>query len=227
MTRILSDYYGKGIVRSTQESTNLRSYSCKGDVTAAECIKTRKNVQIPSVGALRLVERMNACSDQGKGVSNTIGMEYDHRDHNNVKIVSNNGVFLYALRPMDHPGGAELAYLSLYELFSYWRIELGAYVISDGELPDENLDIYHARLTFSGIQKVAERIYNNREPVPFLSGVDYLIKEEEGEAWLPFPNLPELVKIRHTWILVRNERPLIPSFSKAPMPDRKSGQEKT
>ena len=32
-------------------------------------------------------------------------------------------------------------------------------------------------------------------------------------------------KIRHTWILVRNERPKVPSFCKAPMPDRKNDNE--
>ena len=37
--------------------------------------------------------------------------------------------------------------------------------------------------------------------------------------------MPELAKIRQTWILVRNERPTVPSFCKAPMPDRKNGNE--
>ena len=40
VTRILSDYYGRGVVRSNQESTNLRAYSRSNDVTDAECIKT-------------------------------------------------------------------------------------------------------------------------------------------------------------------------------------------
>ena len=42
---------------------------------------------------------------------------------------------------------------------------------------------------------------------------------------MPFPAMPELAKIRQTWILVRNERPTVPSFCKAPMPDRKNGNE--
>ena len=59
----------------------------------------------------------------------------------------------------------------------------------------------------------------------FVGGVDYEIKEEGGADWLPFPNLPELAKIRHTWIIVRNERPSIPSFCKAPMPRKHEGNE--
>ena len=61
--------------------------------------------------------------------------------------------------------------------------------------------------------------------VSFEGGIDYEIKEEGGESWLPFPAMPELAKIRQTWILVRNERPTVPSFCKAPMPDRKNGNE--
>ena len=38
--RILSDAYGKGIVRSNQESTNLRTHGKDNDVTAAETFRT-------------------------------------------------------------------------------------------------------------------------------------------------------------------------------------------
>ena len=54
----------------------------------------------------------------------------------------------------------------------------------------------------------------------FLRGTDYLVKEEGGQSWIPFPNTPDLEKLRHTWVLVRNQRPFVPSFHKAPMPDR-------
>ena len=39
-TRLLSDFYGKGVVRSAQEAANLRAYADARDVTAAESIKT-------------------------------------------------------------------------------------------------------------------------------------------------------------------------------------------
>ena len=81
MTRILSDYYGRGIVRSNQESTNLRAYSRTEDVTAAEPIKTNKNVNLLAAGALKLVERVNGCAATDyKNESNKIRMEYDDRD---------------------------------------------------------------------------------------------------------------------------------------------------
>ena len=38
--RVLNDLYGKGIVRGQVENTNLRAYSRKDDITAAEAIMT-------------------------------------------------------------------------------------------------------------------------------------------------------------------------------------------
>ena len=55
-TRLLSDYYGKGVVRSNQESVNLR-VSCKGhDVTAAESIKTCLTSSMPGYNLVRLFQ---------------------------------------------------------------------------------------------------------------------------------------------------------------------------
>eukprot|EP00959_Pyramimonas_sp_CCMP1952_P309632 6479753-Pyramimonas_sp.AAC.2 len=43
------------------------------------------------------------------------------------------------------------------------------------------------------------------------AGVDYVIKEEWGSySWVPFPDIPGLETLRHTWVLARNERPRNP-----------------
>ena len=131
----------------------------------------------------------------------------------------------YAFRPLNDPRAPELAYLSLYEFFRYWRIELAAYVVSDKDLEREDEDCFHARLTCEGWRKVSIRKYERGKSITFQPITDCLIKDEGGESWLAFPDIPELQKIRHTWILVRNERPLVPSFCKAPMPNRNSGSE--
>ena len=226
MTRILSDYYGRGIVRSNQESTNLRAYSRTDEVTAAEAIKTNKNVIMPAAGALKLVERMNGCTGAGcLNEAQKTRMEFDDRDKRNIRIVSKNAAYLYAFRPMQDTRFPELPYLSLYEFFRYWRIELAAYVVSDKEIGNEENACYQARLTVAGCEKVAARKYPNGKHSAFEGGKDYLINEEGGESWVPFPDIPVLARIRQTWILVRNERPKVPSFCKAPMPDRKNGNE--
>ena len=38
--RLMSDAYGKGIVRGQAENTNLRAYNKENKVTSAECIMT-------------------------------------------------------------------------------------------------------------------------------------------------------------------------------------------
>ena len=87
----------------------------------------------------------------------------------------------------------------------------------------ENESRYHANLTVAGCAKLNEREYNNATPL--LAGEDYKVKETGGKDWVPFPDLPNLKKIRHTWMLVRNERQKNPSFHGAPMPKRKHGNE--
>ena len=219
VTRTLSDYYGRGIVRSNQERTNLRAYCRPQNVTSAEAINTNKNVILPAAAAFKLVERKNGCVAEGENDPSRIRMEYDDRDVENIRIVAKSSAYLYGFRPLNDVRAPELAYLSLYEFFRYWRIELAAYVISDGELANEQDECYHARLTLEGCKKLSARKYGNN--VQFVGGRDYVIKEEGCSSWIPFPNIRELDNIRQTWILVLNERPKVPSFCKAPMPDRK------
>ena len=88
VTRILSDYYGRGIVRSNQESTNLRTYLRWGDVTSAESIKTNKNVVLPAAGALRLVEQMNTVVKETATDSSKVRMEFDNRDKLKTTIIA-------------------------------------------------------------------------------------------------------------------------------------------
>ena len=87
----------------------------------------------------------------------------------------------------------------------------------------ENAAKYQANLTEAGCAKLLKRDY--WDATPLLAGQDYVAKEEGGKDWLPFPDLPSLRKIRHTWMVVRNERPKNPSFHGAPMPKRKHGNE--
>ena len=47
VTRIMSDAYGRGTVRSNQESTNLRVYARDHDVTAAESFHAASTVVMP------------------------------------------------------------------------------------------------------------------------------------------------------------------------------------
>ena len=93
---------------------------------------------MPAAGALKLVERMNRCTEADRqNETQKTRMEYDARDKRNIRIVSKNAAYLYAFRPMQDSRFPELPYLSLYEFFRYWRIELAAYVVSDKDIGNE------------------------------------------------------------------------------------------
>ena len=44
-------------------------------------------------------------------------------------------------------------------------------------------------------------------------------------AWVPLPDVPEVSRLRHTWILVRNAGPRNPTFHSAPQPRHVAGEE--
>ena len=93
-----------------------------------------------------------------------------------------------------------MPYLSLYEFFRYWRIELAAYVVSDKDIHNEQDECYQAKLTMSGVKKVTMRSKTTAPKIALIGGTDYEVKEEEGQSWIPFPKTPESKKIRYTWI---------------------------
>ena len=78
-------------------------------------------------------------------------------------------------------------------------------------------------LSMDGWHEIERKTYGSN--VCLVDGEDYRIKEEGGVNWLPFPDLLSLRKIRHKWMIVRNERPKVPSFCKAPMLDKRHHDE--
>ena len=58
-TRIMSDAYGKGIVRAQVENTNLRAFAKDHDVTAAESVKTCKTVALFGANYVDTVQTLN------------------------------------------------------------------------------------------------------------------------------------------------------------------------
>ena len=63
-TRILSDCYGKSVVRSQQESANVRLNSRKHDVTVSESIKTTLFVAMPGRSLVELMQQHGALDAQ-------------------------------------------------------------------------------------------------------------------------------------------------------------------
>jgi hypothetical protein len=69
MLRLMSDAYGKGIVRGHVENTNLRAYGDAHDVTKAESFVTDRATIFPGAELLSMIEHLNDKKDLGKRAS--------------------------------------------------------------------------------------------------------------------------------------------------------------
>ena len=117
-TRLMSDAYGRGIVRGQAENTNLRANGKFNDVTAAECFKTCGTAAFFGREYFDMVERLtNARAD----VKSVLFGEIDGRNARKKKVAFRNVAVLYGERP------AELKHLSPYEFVTYWDAVLCKY----------------------------------------------------------------------------------------------------
>ena len=109
-TRLMSDAYGRGIVRGQAENTNLRANGKFHDVTAAECFKTCGTTAFFGREYFDIVERLtNTHAD----VKSVVFGEIDGRNARKKKVAFRNVAVLFGERP------AELKHLSPYEFVTY------------------------------------------------------------------------------------------------------------
>ena len=146
-SRLMSDAYGKGIVRGQAENTNLRAYSKVNDVTHAETIKTSQCVSFYGKEYVEVVERLN---DKKPALGQAVFAEIDHRNPSKRKVTIRDVSVLYGQRPKH----ADVWHLSPYEFVMYWEPTLAKYPLS---LLENDLDVCHARLTPTGRRKVQVR----------------------------------------------------------------------
>ena len=209
VTRLCSDAYGKSIVRSNQESINLRVHSKAFDVTAAESFHTSQTQVFPGRDLVAWREAVYSSTDY----TALQCIHVDHRNASKKTALIKNVAFLYGHRPRHDA----VWFLSPYEFCVYWTICLAEYP-TDLELSSG--PEYHATLTNQGREKLRRRARG--EPPQMRPGDDYVIKEEPPAAadWLPFPKNQYTADYRHTWVLVRCHRPVDPTFICCPMPRR-------
>jgi hypothetical protein len=119
---------------------------------------------------------------------------------------------LYGHRPLAR---AELKYLSPYEFTMYWEPQLLRYPCSP---PENDKGTCEAYLTPAGVKKLSDQA--GSELVP---GIDYLVKEEGGDDWVPLEKVAGTASLRHEWILRRRRRPRAPQFKGCPLPKHRPG----
>eukprot|EP00973_Karenia_brevis_P072965 10135506-Karenia_brevis.AAC.1 len=94
--RIMSDAYGKGIVRGQAENTNLRAYSKDSDVCRAEAIRT---CQTESFFGREYVDMVGRINDKSEPVRKALFGEVDRRNPRRRKITFRDVATLYGQRP--------------------------------------------------------------------------------------------------------------------------------
>jgi hypothetical protein len=181
-TRLMSDAYGKGIVRGQVENTNLRAYHKDNAVTFSETFRTCQTEAFFGREYVDVVQLLNDKRPPGK---RAIFAEIDARNKKKKKVTFRDVATLYGQRPQDD----RVWHLSPYEFVTYWEPLLLSYpqTLADAEDPK-----HHARLTEAGRQKLTAAGRWQLE-VDLKPGEDYVVKEEQekGQTWIAFPDVPD------------------------------------
>ena len=205
VTRLCSDAYGKGIVRSQQESINLRVYSRDTDVLAAETFRTASTVTSPGIDLTRWREAIFENADY---VEMLATVSVDRRNPKKGTATVKNLAFLYGHRPRNSP----CWFLSAYEFMVHWSIEPVRYTTNLEEDAQNDKGV-HAILTEPGRRRI-EAAQKAHEKPDLQAGRDYQVKNlaPEEADWHPFEDAPFTSEYRHNWVLVRHQRPQYPTF---------------
>ena len=217
VTRLCSDAYGKGIVRSLQESTNLRVYSKDTDVLAAETFRTAYTVAFPGG---ELTHWREAIFERVDYVPILARINVDRSHLHKGRAFIQAMIFLYGHRPNTSP----CWFLSVYEYMMYWTIKPVRYPTTLESNEEKENDL-HALLTDLGRRRIADA-KQTREIPDLVAGKDYKIKNipPPNADWYPFADTLFTADYRHSWVLVRRKRPMDPTFLHCPMPRRGEGE---
>ena len=190
--RLITDCYGRGVVRGAVETTNLNINFKSHDPTAAESIKTAQVAEMSLQYPLRLLQHI---AEQKPWPKEPCKPVVDRRNPARPKIVE--------CPPWTAYGGrgrrAEVHMLSAYEFTRHYHIKQARHPFS-GHMMDAS-DKFEALLTEEGVSK-AEK---DRE-----AGKHYAIREEGGDGWFPLGTGARVQPYRHDWFIAARARPHVP-----------------
>lgn len=197
--RLITDCYGRGVVRGAVETTNLNINAKPHDPTAAETIKTAQVADVSLQFPLQLLQRV---AEQKEWPREPCKPMVDKRNPVHRKVIE--------CPPWTAYGGrgkaSEVHLLSAYEFATQYQIKPAKHPFT-AKKQQEDPDSYEAKLTEKGIEKV------NGQGVPKLepgSDKDYVIREEGGHDWLPLGHGKLAQAYRHDWIMQLRPRPHVP-----------------
>ena len=109
-TRLMSDAYGKGIVRGHIETTNLRANAKANDVTAAETFRTSQTEAFFSSEYVDVVQKMNDWVALEKAA---VFGEVGFRNPKTKKVAIRDAATLYGQRPKNTQGYDTFLHMNL------------------------------------------------------------------------------------------------------------------
>ena len=194
--RLITDCYGRGVVRGAVETTNLNINSKSHDPTAAESIKT---AQVTDLGLQYPAQLLRHIAEEKPWPKEPCKPMVDKRNPKKPKIAECPPWMAYGGRGQ-HP---QVHQLSAYEFAAHYQIKQARHPYSI-KMQLQAAGNFEAELTEKGLQK-AGAYYTKLEP-----GTDYAIREEGGEDWLPLGKGVFMKPHRHDWMIAVRPRPHVP-----------------
>jgi len=164
---------------------------------------------------LAMVERCNG-ADAAEGSRQACFAEVDMRNPRKRRVTTRDVALLYGHRPRGKAN--ELWYMSPYDFTAAWEPKLLSYPLSAKDVANPK---HHVRVTQSGLAKLRRAA---QDPLDLVPGIDYEVGAG-GHDWHAFPDSPSTLAFRHTWILLRRRRPVVPSFAGCPSPRHANASE--
>ena len=199
--RLVRDLEAKGIVRTAVECTNLSIHANDSDVLTAECIRTFPTVTFPASMLLKR-EEIECGNTLGLSVITPV-----HHGGGQRRPAYQEAPFdlLYGFRGCTH----NVDLLSPYEMLLHWSLErIDVPTKKGGETS-------RATWTSDGIA-YREACSKERIQPKYIPGIHFVAKEADNRIILP--ELQQLFTLRHCWCWEKRNRPHLPTWSYAKVP---------
>ena len=212
MGRLMSDAYGRGIVRGQVEGCNLRANHKLGQTVAAERISTTGFVALPGHAYMATVKSLHGESTEEPRARKYMRTKPTGAGAQHLREVD-------IVRAYGHrPSGTECWWLSPYEFTMYWALVPTRVPQTRREWEDEDPVTWDVTLTSAGKQRLQK--HSPSKLAKLRPQRDYTIRLANTRDRYLFPATPGNATLRHAWYLLRRTRPLCPHFAQAAVPRR-------
>lgn len=204
--RLITDCYGRGVVRGAVETSHLITQTAEHDPTAAESIKSAQVTEMTLQYPLQLLVYIAARSVKSEPWPREPSrVRIDRRNPAKPKVVDCPLWTMYGGRgkmPQVHG-------LSAYEFQRHFCMKQAVYP-RNVKQHEQNPEAYEALLTPEGIKLLELSESRGQVVARMAAGKHYTIREEGGQGWVPLGNGKLVQAYRHDWVIAARRRPYAP-----------------